>query len=87
MARRGIIASFVFLPMLSLATKKIGRIAQVKSEMTLKTLYRYVRAMMTSGLTQEPFWSVFQKKEMGQHWKRVTKKKTIPVQRVMAIVP
>lgn len=81
----GIRASFVFLPMLSLATKNIGRIAQVKSEMTLKTLYRYVRAMMTSGLTHVPGWSLFQKKEMGEHWKSVTKKKTTPVQTVMAM--
>jgi hypothetical protein len=86
MAKRGITASFVFFPMLSFDIKKMGKMAQVKSEMTLKTLYRYVRAMMTSGLTHFPSWFVFQKYEMGQHWKRVTKKKTIPVQSVMAIV-
>jgi hypothetical protein len=63
----GIRASFVFFPMLSFKTRNIGRIAQVKSEMTLKTLYRYVRAMMTSGGTHRPDWLWFQKKEMGWH--------------------
>jgi hypothetical protein len=43
--------------------------------------------MMTSGLTHFPGWSWFQKYEIGVHWKRVTKKKTTPVQTVMAMTP
>ena len=36
--------------------RNMGRIANVKSQITLNTLYRYVRAMMTSVGTQCPFW-------------------------------
>lgn len=42
-------------------TRKAGRIAKVKSEMTLKALYRYASPMMTSMLIQVPDWRLFQK--------------------------
>lgn len=48
-------AILLLLLMFNLQMTTMGSIANVKSQMTLHTLYRYVSAMMISMLTQEPF--------------------------------
>jgi len=77
--RIGIKRTLVLTDMFKPQIRKKGRIANVKSLMTEIALYRNVRPMMTSTLMQVPsglFLS--QKKLIGWHWKRVTKKKTRP---------
>jgi hypothetical protein len=82
MPRIGTSSDLVLSDMLRFQTRKTGRMAKVKSQMTDTTLYRKVRAMMTSIGTQVPFCCVFQKNDMGLHCRRVTKKKTSPVRTV-----
>lgn len=64
-----------------------GRRAKIKSVMTAHVLYRYTKPIMTSILTQVPFWFLFQKKDTGWHWKTVTKKKAMQVTTVVIIAP
>lgn len=70
--------------------KKNGRIANVKSEMIAHAEYRKVRAMIMLMSTQDPFLGAskvnrVQKKLMGEHCRRVTKKKIRPVKTVIPI--
>jgi hypothetical protein len=86
MPRMGISRTFVLTDMFKPQMRKKGRMANVKSLMTEITLYRNVRPMMMSTSMQvPPSMLLFQKKLIGWHWKRVTKKKTSPQRTVRPI--
>jgi len=83
MPRMGINMILVLYDMFKPQMRKNGRMAKVKSLMTEMALYRNVRPMMTSTLTQVPCSiCLFQKKLTGEHWNSVTKKKISPVRTV-----
>jgi hypothetical protein len=86
MPRIGIKRTLVLTDMFKPQMRKKGRMAKVKSLMTEIALYRNVRPMMTSTLMQvPPSMFLFQKKLIGWHWKRVTKKKMSPQSTVRPI--
>lgn len=68
MPKMGINIILVFCDMFKPQMRKTGRTANVKSLMTAMALYRNVRPMMMSMLTQvPPSMCLFQKKLIGEH--------------------